>query len=181
VPSNRYIAFLRGMNLGNRRLPMSKLKSLFGELGFEDVETFIASGNVVFSAKSGDVARLEERISKHLEAALGYNVDTFIRAFEEVARITKSKLFPDDGQANITIHVTFLEEKLPASVARRLESIDTGYDLFRVKGREFYWLCRGRMSDSKVWTLPELKQLKLPNCTMRNITSLRKLVAKHGA
>jgi uncharacterized protein (DUF1697 family) len=43
----RYIAFLRGINLGKRRLPMSQLKALFEELGFREVETFIASGNVV--------------------------------------------------------------------------------------------------------------------------------------
>jgi uncharacterized protein (DUF1697 family) len=47
----RYIAFLRGINLGKRRLPMSQLKALFEELGFDDVETFIAGGNIVFSSK----------------------------------------------------------------------------------------------------------------------------------
>jgi uncharacterized protein (DUF1697 family) len=180
VPSLRYIAFLRGMNLGKRRLSMVKLKDLFASLGFRDVETFIASGNVIFSTDSTDTARLETRISKHLESSLGYTVDTFIRTAADVAAITKSKLFPEDGKPGITIHVAFLREKLSAADARQLEAVDTGYDEFRVKGGEFYWLCRGRMSDSKVWTLPALKQLKLPNCTMRNITSLRKLIAKHG-
>ena len=181
MSSLRYIAFLRGMNLGKRRLSMTKLKALFTGLGFRDVETFIASGNVIFSTNSTDTAQLEARISKHLESSLGYNVDTFIRTTDDVAKITRSKLFPEDGQPGTTIHVAFLEDKLSAATAHQLEAIDTGYDKFRVKGHEFYWLCRGRMSDSKVWTLPTLKQLKLPNCTMRNITSLRKLIAKHGA
>ena len=67
----RYIAFLRGINLGKRRLPMSQLKALFEELGFDDVETFIASGNIVFSSKVTNTSRLESQIAKHLEASLG--------------------------------------------------------------------------------------------------------------
>jgi len=59
----RYIAFLRGINLGKRRLLMSQLKALFEELGFDDVETFIASGNVVFSSKVTNTSRLESQIA----------------------------------------------------------------------------------------------------------------------
>jgi uncharacterized protein (DUF1697 family) len=70
----RYIAFLRGINLGTRRLPMSRLRDLFEKLGFDDVKTFIASGNVVFSSKVKDASQLELRIAKHLEASLGYSV-----------------------------------------------------------------------------------------------------------
>jgi uncharacterized protein (DUF1697 family) len=158
---------------------MIKLKSLFSDLGLRDVETFIASGNVIFSTNSANASQLESRISRHLESSLGYAVDTFMRKTNEVARIANSKLFPEDGQAGITIHVAFLKERLSPAVARQLEAIRSGYDEFRVNGREFYWLCRGPMSDSKVWTLPELKVLKLPACTMRNITSIRRMIAKH--
>ncbi len=55
----------------------------------------------------------------------------------------------------------------------------TNEDEFRVEERELYWLCRVRTSDSKVWTLPEIKALKFPTVTLRNMTSIRKLVAKH--
>ncbi|MEI9865947.1 MAG: DUF1697 domain-containing protein [Limisphaerales bacterium] len=65
----RYIAFLRGMNLGKRRLPMSRLKELFEELGFDDVATFIASGNVLFSSKIKNTKSLESQIAEHLENA----------------------------------------------------------------------------------------------------------------
>ena len=159
---------------------MTRLKALFEELGFAEVETFIASGNVVFStAGSVSATQLEGRISGHLESALGYSVDTFVRSAQEVAKIARGKLFAEDGPPGITIHVAFLKEKLSASAARQLEAVDTGYDQFRVKGREFYWLTRGGISKSKVWTLPEVRQINIPSCTMRNMTSVRKLVAKH--
>ncbi len=172
----RYTAFLRGINLGKRRLSMSKLKALFEELGFAQVETFIASGNVMFSTgKAADGARLEDRIAKHLESALGYPVDTFVRTAEEVERIVKSS---DSERPGVTVHVAFMKEKLSAGAARKLAAINTGYDQFEVQGREFYWLTKGGISKSKVWTLPEVKAIGVPNCTMRNMTTVRKLAAK---
>ena len=176
----RYIAFLRGINLGKRRLAMSRLSALFVALGFDHVETFIASGNVLFSCKPTDAGALETRIAKHLEISLGYQVDTFVRTAAEVAKIGGTKIFPEDGHAGITIHVGLLQNGLPKEIARRLAAVRTVTDEFRVVGREYYWLYRGlRTSDSKVWTMPEVKALRLPTATMRNLTSIRKLIAKH--
>lgn len=174
----RYVAFLRGINLGKRRLAMSRLRGLFEELGFGDVSTFIASGNVIFSCAARDGAALEKRIAKHLHGALAYEVDTFVRTAEDVAAIAGRKPFAEDGQPGMTIHVVFMHERLPAAVAKKLAAVQTDYDAFRVSGREFYWLTRGRMSESKVWTLPEVKSLRLPTMTMRSMVSLRKLVGK---
>jgi uncharacterized protein (DUF1697 family) len=177
----RYVAFLRGMNLGNRRLSMDRLKALFEELKFAEVETFIASGNVLFSASTGNLPRLEARIAAYLEAELGYPVDTFVRTTEAVAAIGRTQSFAEEGRDGITVHVGFLQTELPAEVARKLTAIRTPTDKFIVRGREFFWLCHGRTSDSQVWTLPELRALRLPTSTMRNMTSIRKLLAKHVA
>jgi hypothetical protein len=49
-----------------------------------------------------------------------------------------------------------------------------------VIGREYYWLCRIRTPDSKAWALPEMRALRLPTSTMRNISSIRRLVAQHA-
>jgi uncharacterized protein (DUF1697 family) len=159
---------------------MSRLKVLFEDLGFDGVETFIASGNIVFSSRAGNASQLESRIARHLGAALGYDVDTFVRTAEEVAKIGRAEIFPEDGLEGNTIHVGFFQQKLAPEVARKLAAVRTDEDEFRVIGREYYWLCRRiRTSESKVWTLPETKALRLPTSTMRNMSSVRKLVAKH--
>ncbi len=176
----RYVAFLRGMNLGKRRLEMSRLKSLFEELGYTDVATFIASGNVIFSTPERATNKLELRIAAHLEQSLGYNVDTFVRTLDEVAAIASSKPFPEDGAEGITIHVGFLQQPLSSAAAKVLAGVRTPDDEFLVKAREYYWLCRIRTSDSKVWAAPEVRALKLPTSTMRNMSSVRKLVVKHA-
>jgi uncharacterized protein (DUF1697 family) len=175
----RYVAFLRGINLGRRRVVMSRLVAVFKRMGFGRVETFIASGNVLFDADTADTGALETKISAALKSALGYEVDTFVRTTEAVAKIARTKIFPEDGEEGVIIHVAFLNQKLPAAVARKLAAVRTDVDAFRVKDREYYWRCRIRTSESEVWSLPEVRALRLPTVTMRNMTSIRKLVARH--
>lgn len=175
----RYLAFLRGMNLGKRRLPMSQLKDLFEELGLAEVETFIASGNVLFSSKEKNPGKLEAQIAKHLSESLGYSVDTFVRTSEEVVAIGKAQIFAEEGREGVTVHVGFFQKELAPVLAKNLAAVRTEEDEFRIKGREYYWLCRLRTCESKVWTSPEMKALRLPTSSMRNMTSVRKLIAKH--
>ena len=158
---------------------MKQLAALFEQCGYQDVETFIASGNVLFSTRKSNASKLESHIAAHLEASLKYGVDTFVRTAEEVSSISRLRVFPEEGAAGITVHVGFLQQSLPPEIAKRFAAVRTPEDEFRVIDREYYWLCRIRTSDSKVWALPEMRQLRLPTSTMRNMTSIRKLVAKH--
>ena len=83
----RYIAFLRGINLGGHNVKMDRLRVLFEELGLGDVTTFIASGNVIFDSDERDADTLADRIEAHLAQALGYDVPTFLRTDVELARV----------------------------------------------------------------------------------------------
>ena len=156
---------------------MAHLKAKFEDLGFADVGTFIASGNVLFSSRERDASRLESRIAAHLEKSLGYGVDTFVGTAEEVSVIARSKAFPDEAPPGITVHVLIFPAELAPAMARALAAVRTSDDEFHVVGREFLWLCRIRTPDSKVWQHPAIKAVKLPTMTMRNMTSIRKLAA----
>lgn len=173
-----HVALLRGINLGNRRLKMERLRELFEELGYSSVSTFIASGNVLFSTAKRDTSKLERQIEAHLEKSLGYRVDTFVRTHTELAAIVASRPFgPAHDDATVTINASFCKEPPAPEMARRLEAIRTDVDEFRVSGREWFWLCRIRMSESTVWNLPATKALKPPNGTMRNFRTVEKLAA----
>ena len=89
----KYVAFLRAINVGGHIVKMDYLRTLFEALGFKNVETFIASGNVVFEAKSQKPASLEKKIEQHLLKQLGYPVETFIRTVEEVASVGSAQPF----------------------------------------------------------------------------------------
>ena len=179
----QYIAFLRGMNLGRRRIKMDALRALFVELGFADVATFIASGNVLFTSKSRTESQLIAQIESHLRDSLGYDVPTYLRTRSEVADVVAHRPFPAMEMASPSniITVGFLREPLPVAAARGLRAIKTDVDEFAASGREFYWLCRIHTHESKVWTLPATKALKLPAATLRNITMLRRLVTQFPA
>ena len=174
-----YLAFLRGINLGRRRLKMEKLRALFEALKFRQVTTFIASGNVAFESAARDESKLTAQIERHLQKELGYEVDTFLRTREELARIVDDQPFAKeiDGQDSSTVHVGFFREALPSAIARKLEAVRTETDAFRVRGREYYWLCHTRISESEVWTLPAMREFRLPASSMRNLKTLRKMAA----
>ena len=174
-----YLAFLRGLNLGKRRPEMATLRTLFAGLGYTGVATFIASGNVIFTSKIRDSRKLEQQIEARLEKSLGYAVDTFIRTRTEVAAIAAFRPFPRAEMENSghTIHAVFLHEALSTAQRQDLRAGRTEVDEFCAEGREFYWLCRIKSHESKVWASPALRALQLPTSSMRNLTTVRKLAA----
>jgi uncharacterized protein (DUF1697 family) len=176
---HHYIALLRGMNLGRRRLKMEVLRGLFEELKFADVATFIASGNVIFASRSGDARQLTQRIQLHLQQRLGYEVDTFLRTCAEVAATAAFRPFAaaDLAHPDYTVYAGFLQEPLSAGQARAMMACRTKVDEFCVAGREYFWLCRVRSVESNVWASPAMRAVKLPSSTMRNLTTVRKLAA----
>jgi uncharacterized protein (DUF1697 family) len=179
----QYFAFLRGINLGNRRLKMEVLRARFEEMKFRQVATFIASGNVVFTSGAGKAAALERKIEGHLARTLGYAVDTYVRTRAELEAIATFEAFPASPLATpeCSTLVILLKEPLAPELARQLVSIRSEVDEFNVRGREIYWLCRIKMSDSTIWSRPEMKALRLPSSTMRNRNTLVRLVEEFPA
>lgn len=172
----RHVAFLRGINLGRRRVKMDVLRQHVEALGFTDVSTVLASGNVIFSARAARPASLEHRIEGHLEARLGYDVDTYVRTAPEVLAVAAREPFPaPDVAAAHAVHIVFLRETLDRAIARRLEACRTAVDRFHVEGREIHWLCRVPQVDSGVWGSPAVKALALPAGTMRTVTTVRRI------
>ena len=161
---------------------MARLRALFESLGFEDVATVIASGNVLFSARAGAGAPLERRIEAHLHQALGYEVATFLRRAGELAEVVTHRPFPDFEPltAGHALSVIFLKQSLDTPAREALLSLQTETDAFHVRGREAYWLSTPKQSETKL-TLVKFERAVGRAATMRAMTSLRKLAAKHCA
>jgi uncharacterized protein (DUF1697 family) len=85
----RFIAFLRAINVGGHTVKMDGLRRIFESLGFSSVETFIASGNVIFETRRKNASALERKIASALDNALEYEVATFLRTDEEVVAIAQ--------------------------------------------------------------------------------------------
>jgi uncharacterized protein (DUF1697 family) len=179
VEAVRYVALLRGINVGGHRVAMADLRAHIEALNLRDVKTFIASGNVIFDAPASVTpAALEQRIEAHLLNVLGYAVPTFVRTPAELARTAQHRPFAaaDTDPPAHTVHVGFLRETPPLTLERDLQARHTAKDAFAIRDRELFWLIRGKTMDSLV-TWQKLEKALGLQVTMRNITSLRKLVA----
>ena len=176
----RYIAFLRAINVGGRNATMQNLRSVFESLGFSEVETFIASGNMIFSSRSTDVRALTARIEAGLKRSLGYEVKTFIRTSDEVARIANHKPFARSRlESAAMLNIGFLAEPLDATGERALMALRSEIDDFHVSGREVYWLCQTRQGDSKFSNVLFEKRLNV-RVTFRGAKTVAKIAARYA-
>ena len=177
----KYVAFLRAINVGGHTVKMDYLRGLFEALGFTNVETFIASGNVIFDSPSRSSRALERKIEASLELTLGYAVATFIRSTAELSEIADYKPFSDAelSAAGNTLYVGFMSANPSDPAKQKLLSLPLKKDKFQLKGREVYWLCCTKFSDSEFSGARIEKTLGLP-ATLRNSTTVKKLAAKYS-
>ena len=174
-----YIAFLRGINVGGHNVKMNVLCEQFEAVGLSQVETFIASGNVIFSSRSADTAWLEMKIEKQLAATLGYEVATFVRGRAELAHLAEYAAFSNEKVASAgAFCVALIKAALTAAHAVTLQQFATDVDEFHTVGRAIFWLCKVRQSESKFSNVQFERKLGI-NTTFRSITTVRKLAAKY--
>ena len=107
----KYVALLRGINLGKRQIKMDALRKAFEGWGYENVSTLLASGNVIFEAKGSDENKLRQSIEARLKASFGFEVPVVLRSGAEIAKLIKSEPFK---RVKVTLKtrlfVTFLSE-----------------------------------------------------------------------
>ena len=176
---SRFIAFLRAINVGGHTVKMDHLRQLFESMGFSGVETFIASGNIVFETTSRNVRTLERKIERRLQEALGYEVATFIRTDAELIEIVKYQPFPPSAlRAAVALNIAFLAEPLDGESERKLMALRTDIDDFHVHGREIYWLCRRKQSESTFSNAVLEKTLGRPT-TLRGANTITKIAVKY--
>lgn len=175
----RQFAFLRAINVGGHVVKMERLRAIFESLGLRKVDTFIASGNVVFETSVKDIPGLEKKIEQQLEQELGYEVRTFLRSDTELARIAEYNPFTELANATgETLFVGFLPEAPSPEATTRLMQAPSKVDDFLVFGRELYWRCRVRASDSE-FSGAKLEKAPGMRTTVRNANTVRRLVAKY--
>jgi len=172
----KYIAFLRAINVGGHTVKMDLLRKLFEELGFSNVETFIASGNVIFETTTKNTAALEKKIAGHLEKSLGYEVDTFLRTVQETAEIEKRSPYIAKKKED-SVYVAFLHEAPNVAATSALMALKNKANDLAILEREVYWL-RLNKDDSLFLKNPLEKVLKL-SATLRNMTTIRKIIEKY--
>jgi uncharacterized protein (DUF1697 family) len=175
---DRHVAFLRGMNLGGRRITNDELRSHFEALGCARVATFRASGNVIFE-KDEQPGRLTAWLEEGLADTLGYQVPVFLRSEADLLAIAAFEPFEAEvvDASNGKLQVVMLVKKPPTAAARKVLAMSTDADRLAIDGRQLYWLPEGGMSDSEL----DLKAIgaALGLTTIRTKGTIDQIAAKH--
>jgi uncharacterized protein (DUF1697 family) len=174
-----YVAFLRGMNLGKRRIKNEELRAEFEQLGFAGVATFRASGNVIFESDEKSEAALTETIEAGLADSLGYDVPVFLRSGAEVAAIAAQEPFGADQVAASKgkLQVSLLLSKPKAAAKQEVLALASDEDLLAIEGRELYWLPSGGILDSALDQKAIAAALGIS--TTRTMGTIEQIAAKH--
>lgn len=160
-----YIALLRAVNVGGTgKLPMAELKSMCVAAGFTQVQTYIASGNVVFTVDA-DAATVKANLEARLLAYAGKPVGVIVRTPAEMAAVLKANPFPDD-LPNRTL-VIFLDQPPPPDAAQNVRHL--GNERLALGEREIYVAYGDGMGASKL-VIPAGRE-----GTSRNLNSVAKL------
>jgi uncharacterized protein (DUF1697 family) len=127
------------------------------------------------------VDALEERIEAHMVEALGWQADTFVRSIDELRSLLTDRPWPDEEPAEgETLSILFGRREFTKAERAAVRALDTPTDRFDAVGREMFWFCRTRMSDSTVKPAAMNKAAGQP-VTSRNLNTIRRLVDKYGA
>lgn len=171
---NTYILFLRGINVGgNKKVPMADLKKLLVSLGFQNVKTYLASGNASFEAKTKPSAT---EIERQIEKTFGFPVDTIIRTLADLQKIRTSDPFAGiDVTKQTRLYVTFLTDKPASSLPIPYTSPDKSFRILSATKSE---ICS--VLDLAIATTPEamniLEKTYGKKITTRNWNTIFKII-----
>jgi uncharacterized protein (DUF1697 family) len=172
----RYVAFLRAVNVGNRRVDMATARGVLERLDCTEVSSFVNSGNLLFTG-SGRPAALEKRIRAALEDTFGFELTTFVRTAAQVRSLATEKPFGSIA-AGHTHFVLLPLTPLTAAERAAAEGLSNELDQVVLIGRDLHWLIRDRSVNTSLDARAWRRALPDNPTTARNVTMVERLVGK---
>jgi len=171
----RYAAFFRGINVGGRNMiKMETLRATLGSLGFENVKSYINSGNLVFETAAANQEALEQAIRDAIRKEFGFDIAVMVRSMDEIQSLIDDNPFEGQFENEKDLHVFFLREPLSNEQSSLLLANESENELFSVRGREIFNLLRISILDSVMGKGFMDKKLKV-RATARNWRTVKKI------
>jgi uncharacterized protein (DUF1697 family) len=171
----RYVALLRGINVGGKStIRMADLKACVEKLGYDEVSTFIASGNVLFETAERNAAKLESAIERALERRFQLPITVVVRSRAEVGRIVKAIPPSWIGNESLRVNVGFLRRRRDGrKLARELEPKEGVDELVVTKSAVIWATRRDALTRSGMQKL--IRGAAYQDMTVRNLNTALKL------
>ncbi len=162
-----YIAMLRGINVGgNKRIKMDDLRKSFAGLGFEQVKTYIQSGNVVFKAGKASSVAMGRKIEASIVNDFGFSASVIVRTGAELGQtITANPFLTQRGIDHEKLHVTFLSDIPTTPALKKLAEFTVAPDQSQCVGKEIFLYLPNGFSASSLWKVPWEKALGVVTTT----------------
>lgn len=174
----RYIALLRGINVGgNTMVKMDELKAEFERLGFENVCSYINSGNIGFDSSRSSEKGLAKDLEDAVEKRFGRHFDVIIRRQDAIRGIFQANPFAGEFESHKQMHVLFLKSELPLQKQFQLSETDFGSETVICLGREIYVLMPSGVAESVFSRKAILDKAPRVPYTARNWRTVEKLAS----
>jgi uncharacterized protein (DUF1697 family) len=171
----KHIVLLRGINIGSRnRIAMPQLREVLAAAGFEDVKTYVQSGNVVLSAK-GSAQAVARKCERLIADEFGLDIPVVVRTRAELAKVVARNPLGKVAVNPKRYQVSFMTGQLAAGVVRKLEEAAAPDERLVVSGREVYAWHPGGAARSKLWAMLAGRGLGV-TATARNWTTVTSLL-----
>ncbi len=173
----KFLAILRGINVsGQKKIIMAELKSLFESLEFENVKTYIQSGNVIFESEIRNITELKKQIENAIEKEYDFHVTVLIRTEEDILKLISCNPYNpvDLAKEGTKVLVTFLENSPLTGLVGSLETFKGSNESFEVQGDHLYLYCPDGYGKTKLSNNLIGKKLNL-QATTRNWKTVIKL------
>ncbi|CAN5221724.1 DUF1697 domain-containing protein [soil metagenome] len=172
----KYVAFLRGINVGGKnKIKMETLREMFSALGFENVKSYINSGNVIFETQKADDNKLAAKIEKAIEKEFALSIKVMVRSIDEIEEIINNNPFAGQFENEKDLHVFFLESELPKEKHELLISNNNENEKYDIRNREIFCLLRISVLDSLIGKDYIGRKLKV-SATARNWRTVNKIL-----
>jgi uncharacterized protein (DUF1697 family) len=177
----KYAAFLRGINVGGKnKIKMETLREMCAALGYQNVTTYINSGNVIFEiAEEADDKTLAAEIERAIRADFALDIKVMTRSIDEIKTIIENNPFAGQFENDKDLHVFFLDEPLSAEKREILVSTNNENEQYAVSNREIFCLLRVSVLDSLMGKDYIAKKLKV-SATARNWRTVNKVLELAG-
>jgi uncharacterized protein (DUF1697 family) len=172
-----YISMLRGINvLGRKRVEMARLRGMFEGMGFEQVRTYINSGNVVFKAGKSTPSALSKRIEERMAVEFGFSASVMTRTAEELGRAIDGNPFVKEGRSDPSkVFIGFLAQAPKADAVEKLQARATKAEQMRCGDKEIYVYYVDGMGRAQLLTHGVVERVLAVSVTMRNWNTVSKL------
>jgi uncharacterized protein (DUF1697 family) len=172
----KFIALLRGINVsGQKLIKMSELKALFEKTCFQNVETYIQSGNVIFSSREKSSEKLEQKISSAIKKKFGFDVKVIVITPEEIKYVLKSNPFIKKKKDTDKLYTIFLSSIPTKANVEKLDSADYLPEEFKIDGKRIYLFVPNGYGKAKLNNNLFESKLKVFG-TARNLKTLNALI-----